>query len=180
VQKGSSANYLLVAALERAGISYSDVQPIYLAPSDARAAFESDRVDAWSIWDPYLAASQATLKVRVLADYANLLHPNSFYEASRRFASTSPQVVGLVLEELARAGAWAVANPRAVAELLAAQLGLPADVVETWQQRTSYGVQPVDATVVATQQQVADTFLQQKLIPKRIDVASAVWHWQRG
>ena len=180
VQKGSSANYLLVAALERAGVSYDDVQPIYLPPSDARAAFESDRVDAWSIWDPYLAATQATMKVRVLADYANLLHPNSFYEASRRFATSAPQIVGLVLEELARAGAWAVANPRAVAELLAPQLGLPAGVVETWQRRTSYGVQPVDAAVVSTQQKVADTFLQQKLIPRRIDVATAVWHWQRG
>lgn len=180
VQKGSSANYLLVAALESAGVSYGEIQPIYLPPADARAAFESDRVDAWSIWDPYLAASQAALPVRVLVDYSHLLQPNSFYEASRSLATGAPQVLGLVLDELSRAGAWAVANPRAVAELLAPQLGLPADVVEVWQRRTRYGVQPIDATVIATQQKVADTFVQHNLIPRHIDVASAVWHWQRG
>jgi sulfonate transport system substrate-binding protein len=52
VQKGSSANFLLVAALQKAGVAFTEIQPIYLAPADARAAFESDRVDAWSIWDP--------------------------------------------------------------------------------------------------------------------------------
>jgi sulfonate transport system substrate-binding protein len=180
VQKGSSANYLLVAALESAGVSYGEIQPIYLPPADARAAFESDRVDAWSIWDPYLAASQAALPLRVLVDYSRLPQPNSFYEASRSLATSAPQVLGQVLDELSRAGAWAAANPRAVAELLAPQLGLPADVVEVWQRRTRYGVQPIDAAVIATQQRVADTFLQHNLIPRRIDVATAVWHWQRG
>jgi sulfonate transport system substrate-binding protein len=176
VQKGSSANFLLVAALEKAGVAFADIQPIYLAPADARAAFESERVDAWSIWDPYLAAIQASLKVRVLADYTGLLHTNSFYESSRAFSTQSPQQLSLVLEELSRAGAWASANPAAVAEQLAPQLGLPKDVVEIWQRRTRYGVLPIDAT----QQKVADTFLEHKLIPKKIDVAAAVWRWPRG
>jgi sulfonate transport system substrate-binding protein len=180
VQKGSSANFLLVAALEKAGIAFTDIQPIYLAPADARAAFESDRVDAWSIWDPYLAAIQSSLKVRVVADYTGLLRTNSFYESSRSFSTRSPQQLSLVLEELSRAGAWAVANPAAVAEQLAPQLGLPKDVVETWQRRTRYGVLPIDAGIIATQQKVADTFFEHKLIPKKIDVAAAVWRWPRS
>ncbi len=180
VQKGSSANFLLLAALDKAGVSYTDIQPVYLPPADARAAFESERVDAWSIWDPYLAALQATLKVRVLADYSGLLRTNSFYESSRTFADKSPKILGLILDELARTGAWATAHPRDVAEKLAPEIGLSVDVVEVWQRRTSYGVQPVDASVIATQQKVADAFYEQKLIPKRIDVVRAVWGWQRG
>jgi sulfonate transport system substrate-binding protein len=180
VQKGSSANFLLVAALQKASVAFSDIEPIYLPPADARAAFESDRVDAWTIWDPYLAAIQSSLKVRVLADYTGLLRTNSFYESSRAFSAKSPQQLSLVLEELARTGAWAVANPAAVAEQLAPQLGLPTKVVETWQRRTLYGVLPVEGAAIATQQKVADTFFDQKLIPKRIDVATAVWRWQRG
>jgi sulfonate transport system substrate-binding protein len=180
VQKGSSANFLLLAALSNANIAFTDIQPIYLAPADARAAFESANVDAWAIWDPYLAAVQSTLKVRVVADYTGLLHTNSFYESSRTFAARAPDTIALVLEELSRTGAWASANPAAVAEQLAPELGLPAAVVETWQRRTRYGVQPVDSTVVATQQKVADAFFEHKLIPKQIDVSSAVWQWVRG
>jgi sulfonate transport system substrate-binding protein len=180
VQKGSSANFLLVAALEKAGVAFADIQPVYLPPADARAAFESDRVDAWSIWDPYLSAVQASSKVRVLADYTNLLHTNSFYESSRAFAARAPKQLGQVLDELSKTGAWATAHPHAVAELLAPQLGLSVDVVEVWQRRTSYGVRPVDATVIATQQKVADAFFDNKLIPRKIDVNAAVWRWQQG
>jgi len=180
VQKGSSANYLLVAALEKAGVAFADIQPIYLPPADARAAFESDRVDAWSIWDPYLAAVQASQQVRVVADYTGLLVANSFYEASRKLATDRPKDLALVLDELARTGAWAAANPRAVAEVLAPQVALPVEVVEAWQRRTRYGVRPVDAGIIATQQKVADTFFEHKLIPKKVDVASAVWRWERG
>lgn len=180
VQKGSSANFLLVAALENAGIAYGDIEPIYLPPADARAAFESDRVDAWSIWDPYLAAVQSALGARVVADYTGLLRTNSFYEASRRLTTEQPQLLARVLDEIATLGAWATAHPREVAEQLAPVVGLPVEVVETWQRRTRYGVQALDDKLVATQQTVADTFLKHKLIPKAIDVSSAVWRWPRG
>ncbi len=179
VQKGSSANFLLLAALEHAGVSFSDIVPIYLPPADARAAFESDRVDAWTIWDPYLAAVQNALQVRVIADYTNLPQTNSFYESSRQFAQQRPADVGLILTELSRTGAWAVEHPHEVAELLAPQVGLSVPVVETWQRRARYGVQPVDAAVIATQQKVADTFFAHQLIPRKIEVAGAVWRWQR-
>ena len=33
----------------------------------------------------------------------------------------------------------------------------------------------IDAVVVASQQRVADAFFQQHLIPKKIDIANAVW-----
>jgi sulfonate transport system substrate-binding protein len=55
--KGSNVHYLLVKALENAGLKYSDVQPVFLAPADARAAFERGSVDAWAIWDPFQAAA---------------------------------------------------------------------------------------------------------------------------
>ena len=180
VQKGSSSNFLLVAALQHAGVPFADITPVYLPPADARAAFESDRVDAWTIWDPYLAAVQAPGQLRVVSDYTELLHPNAFYESSRTFADKAPATIGWVLDELARTGAWATANPAAVAEALAPQLGLPKDVVETWQRRTSYGVTPLDDKLVATQQKIADAFFENQLIPKRIIVAKAVWTWQRG
>ncbi len=87
MQKGSSAHFLLLAATEKAGLSFSDIQPIYLQPADARAPFESNRVDAWTLWDPYLAAAENSLNVRVIADCTNLTQTNAF--TSRRVTSRS-------------------------------------------------------------------------------------------
>lgn len=179
VQKGSSANFLLVAALNKAGLTLKDIQPVYLAPADARAAFANGSVDAWAIWDPYLAAIQQGQSVRVLADYKGLLQPNNFYEGSRRFADAHPQVIHLLLAELAKAGAWANTHKPEVSRILAEQIGLPEPVIATWQARTRYGVTPLTPEIIATQQKVADVFYDQGLIPRKVDVSQAVWHAPR-
>jgi ABC-type amino acid transport substrate-binding protein len=41
LQKGSSANYLLLEALKKAGVRYDEIRPVYLPPADARAAFKA-------------------------------------------------------------------------------------------------------------------------------------------
>ena len=58
LNKGSNVHYLLVRALESAGIAYDQVNTVFLSPSDARAAFEGGSVDAWAVWDPYLAGKR--------------------------------------------------------------------------------------------------------------------------
>src|SRR5690606_30844430 len=64
LNKGSNVHYLLVKALEDAGLKYTDVQAVFLPPADARAAFERGSVDAWVIWDPYQAAAEKQLQAR--------------------------------------------------------------------------------------------------------------------
>lgn len=176
-QKGSGSHYLLAAALQKAGLNMADIQPIYLAPADARAAFVSGGIDAWVVWDPYFAAAQQAYQVRVLTDYTGLPQANGFYLASRRFATQSPQVLGALLEQVAATGAWANGHPQEVAALLAPQMGLPVEIVATWQRRTSYGAVPVSPAIAASQQRVADLFYQQKLIPAKVNVAGSVWRW---
>jgi sulfonate transport system substrate-binding protein len=175
LQRGSSAHYLLLEALEQANLGFADIRPVYLQPAFARAAFETDRVDAWAIWDPYLAGAQAEMDLRVLADYTHLPETFGYYEAGRAFANRAPQLLAQLLELLAAAGAWATAHPSEVAGLLAPQVGLPLDVVETWQRRVRYGVRPIDARIIGRQQQIADTFFSNHLVPKRVEIAGAVW-----
>jgi hypothetical protein len=52
LNRGSNVHYLLLKLLEKAGLAYSDIQPVFLPPADARAAFERGAVDAWLVWDP--------------------------------------------------------------------------------------------------------------------------------
>ena len=49
LNKGSNVHYLLVKQLEKNGLKFGDIQPVYLAPADGRAAFEGKNVDAWVI-----------------------------------------------------------------------------------------------------------------------------------
>ncbi len=174
LNKGSNVHYLLVKALEKAGIKYSDVQVVYLAPADARAAFERGAVDAWVIWDPFLAAAEKQLGARQLADGKGLVANHQFYLASRSYADKHPQVIQAAIEELAKLDRWAENNARAVAELLAPQIGLAPDITEIAASRFAYGIVPITSQVATEQQKIADVFHQLKLIPKAIRIADAL------
>lgn len=177
-QKGSGSHFLLASALNQAGLKIADIVPVYLSPSDARAAFVSGSIDAWVVWDPYFASAQKAYQVRVLADYTGLPLANGFYLASRRFVQQSPQLVGALLEQVSASGQWAYAHPQQTAASLAQLTGLPADIVATWLARSRFGATPVTPAIVANQQRVANLFYEQKLIPKQVDIASRVWAWQ--
>jgi sulfonate transport system substrate-binding protein len=73
LNKGSNVHYLLVKALEKAGVKYADVELIFLPPAEGRAAFEKGAVDAWVIWEPYRAAAEIALGARTLANGSGLV-----------------------------------------------------------------------------------------------------------
>ena len=72
LNKGANVHYFLVKALEKAGLRYTDVQTAFLPPPEARAAFESGRVDAWAIWDPFLTAAELGTGAKVLTSAKDL------------------------------------------------------------------------------------------------------------
>jgi sulfonate transport system substrate-binding protein len=176
LQKGSSAHYLLVRAVEKAGLRWSDIQPVYLAPADGRAAFERGSVDAWAIWDPFYAAAELSLSPRVLATGKELSGNNSFYLASRSFATQQPRALGVLLDELTRADQLVQADRRAAIRLVSDFSGLDAGVVSTFlARRPPSPTAPLTAAITADQQRVADAFFELGLIPRRVQVADIVW-----
>ena len=174
LNKGSNVHYLLLKALEKAGVAYADIQPVFLPPADARAAFERGSVDAWAIWDPFLAAAEKQIGARVLADGKGLVANYQFYLASRTYAEKNPEILRIVLDEVAKVDDWGRSNPDEVATILSAQTGLSKDVVALAASRYAYGVKPVSVDVIAAQQKVADAFSNLKLIPKPIVVKDAL------
>ena len=174
LNKGSNVHYLLLKALEKAGVAYADIQPVFLPPADARAAFERGSVDAWAIWDPFLAAAEKQLGARVLSDGKGLVANYQFYLASRTYAEKNPEILRIVLDEVAKVDDWGRNNPDEVATILSAQTGLGKDVVALAASRYAYGVKPVSVDVIASQQRVADAFSSLKLIPKPIVVKDAL------
>lgn len=174
LNKGSNVHYLLVKALEKAGVAYSDIQTVYLPPADARAAFERGSVDAWVIWDPFLAAAEKQLGARVLVDGKGLVSNHQFYLASRPYAEKNPEIVKIIIDELAKADDWGAKNLKEVTAILAPQLGLEPPVVELAASRFAYGIKPISEAVLAEQQKIADVFTNLKLIPKKLNIKDAV------
>ncbi|HEY9104194.1 sulfonate ABC transporter substrate-binding protein [Chitinimonas sp.] len=175
LNKGSNVHYLLVKALEKAGLQYGDIQTVFLPPADARAAFERGAVDAWVIWDPFLAAAEKQLGARVLADGRGIVANHQFFLAARPYAAKRPDVVKAVLDELDKTDAWSKQNSKEASAVLAKQIGLDQDIVELATSRYSFGVSAITEQIAAEQQKIADVFHTLKLIPKPISIKSALW-----
>ncbi len=175
LNKGSNVHYLLVRALEEAGLKYSDIQTVYLPPSDARAAFERGSVDAWVIWDPYQAAAEKQLQARTLRDGQGIVDNLQFYLATRPYATQHPEVITALVEEVRAVGEWSKAHPEEVTAQVAPLLGVPADITLTSVKRQGYGAQFLDPQTVAAQQKIADSFHQLKLIPKPLRIQDVIW-----
>jgi len=167
--KAAGVHYLLIAALEKAGLSFKDIEPAYLAPADGRAAFERGAIDAWVVWDPFLAAVQKQSQVRVLADGSGLASYQRYYLAGTPYAQARPDVLRVFFDELRKAGQWVKQSPQDAAALLAPVWGLDAAVIELANSRRSYEVRAVVAPALSEQQRIADAFFAEKLLPRRVN-----------
>lgn len=176
VGKGSNANFLLVKLIENAGLKFSDVEVAYLPPADARAAFESGRVDAWAIWDPFLAAAEKQLNARVVADGKGAVANHQFYLAARAYAEKHPEIVHILLDEIDKIDQWGRQNPKEVAKFIAPLIGIDLPIIDVAAHRLTYGVKPVTTEVIAAQQKIADKFYELKLVPKHVKVSDATWN----
>lgn len=174
LNKGSNVHYLLVKSLEQAGLKYSDIQPVFLPPADARAAFEKGAVDAWAIWDPFLAAVEKQSDARILADGRGVVNNYAYYLAERGYTEKYPQVIQALFDDTVAQGQWLKANIKQAAAIIAPQQGLANEVVELSLTRYQFGVKPLTVAVAAEQQKIADVFHQLGLIPKPIRILDAL------
>lgn len=174
LQKGSSAHFLAVRAVQKAGLVWTDIQPVYLPPAEARAAFERGSVDAWAVWDPYYAAAEISGELRALATSRGLSSNNTFYLASRAL-SRDTALLRTVFQALTDTDARVQADRREAVQRYADFAGLPnATVQRMVERRGAAPVGPLTPELVKEQQQVADTFAELGLIPRPIQVADVV------
>ncbi|QKZ07378.1 aliphatic sulfonate ABC transporter substrate-binding protein [Pseudomonas eucalypticola] len=178
VTKAAGTHYLLIAALNKAGLKFSDIQPAYLTPADGRAAFENGKVDAWVTWEPFLTSVQRQLPTRTLADGTGLAQYKRYYLTGTAYAKAHPEVLKLVFAELQKAGEWTKAHPDQAAAILGPLWGnLDSATVEAANLHRTYQVQAVQPDQLGEQQKIADAFFAAGLLPKAVDTRGVgIWH----
>jgi sulfonate transport system substrate-binding protein len=172
VAKGSSGHYLLLAALQQAGLTLREVNIAYVSPVDAQNAFASGKLDGWAVWYPFVG--QATSRgARVLLDGSAWPETGLNFTVASLKALDDPQraaSLGDLLARLARAQAWATANPQAWAEVFAQTTRLPVALVQEMLAKQALRYVPIEPSVIASQQHLADLFASEHLIPRPLQV----------
>jgi aliphatic sulfonates family ABC transporter substrate-binding protein len=174
LKPGSNVHYLLIRALEEAGVDYHDVRLTFAVPEKAKQSFEAGQVDAWVIWDPLLSSVQHTARARVLRDGRGLTLNAAYYLANREFAASSPELVDELLLHAVKAIEWAKQHTELVAELVSAQLNISSRAIASWLKRHP-ATGAVTPELVASQQRIADTLYRLQLLPQPLEVASKDW-----
>jgi len=173
--KGSSAHNIIVQTLEKAGLTYADITPVYLTPPDAGPAFANGSIDAWSIWDPYFAIGETKQNGRILVNASEITKTNSFYIANRDFSKNHGPILQQIIDVTSATAKWAESHRDEVAKSLSAVTGIALDIQTVAANRSSFAVGPITDDIIATQQGVADRFFKLGLIPKPVVVRDAVW-----
>lgn len=184
--QGSSAHYVLIRALEKVGLEFSDIEPVYLTQPEALPKFRRGEVDAWVVWVPYTPTqTRSDYPGRSIADLESIfgdkasIEVPTLYYAIPELVRDYPDVLKVILEEVNEAGAWAKRQELEAAQRLAEHHEIDPAIVESLQQRSiERAIIPIDDPTLTALQHQAHIFRDLRLIPERINVKDGTYSLQ--
>lgn len=167
VLQGTSSHYCLLKVLKAQQLSESDFELMYMPAAEAKAAFETGRVDAWAVWAPFVEQQQKSGWGR-LVDGADATI-NSVMTVAAPFLDKFPNVGEDLLEAIQRAKDWIVANPAEAQKIAAQELSLDPEVVRLAWPKHDWSAR-IDEPVLVDLQEKADFLAAADKTRRRIDV----------
>ncbi|GAA4043483.1 ABC transporter substrate-binding protein [Nonomuraea soli] len=168
---GSWQTTLLLFALDDAGLSWKDIEPVDAGVNAAQLLIDGE-VDAWVGSYPSLGGIEE--QTRTLVETDGLFSHRSLWFTRRDFAEKHFEELSAIVAALKESDSWITGNYREAAELFAADDG---GDVERWEhalRHRPFGLEPVTDEFVAEQQRAADLFHAAGLIDRKVVVADAV------
>ncbi|WP_395107907.1 ABC transporter substrate-binding protein [Actinomadura sp. SCN-SB] len=169
---GSWQTTLVLFALDRAGLSWSDIEPVD-AYGDAARLFLDREVDAWVGSYPSLSRVEREASIRELVATEGLFSHRSLWFTRRDFAQDHWDELAAIVAALQESDLWIREHPREAAALFAADGGGDLDDWENALRKRPFGLHPVSEEFLAEQQRAADLFHANGLIENKITVAAA-------
>lgn len=173
--RGSISQYLLIRALEDAGVKESEVNIGFVMPTDALSAFHGGKIDAWATFGIYQAFGEEN-GARLLLSGEGINTGLTFITASDHALAdkVKRQALNDVLQRLAKAFEWARANPQQYAQVFSSANNVPLPVSQRLQSWGVESLQPVETSDVTALQGVDDLFVAKKIFPKPVQVSGLV------
>ena len=177
---GSWQTTLVLLALEKAGLTWRDIEPVDTY-GNAAELFLAGEVDAWVGSYPHLTAVEEQVAVRGLIPTEELFTHRSLWFTSRSFATSRREELAAIVDALQESDRWIQDNYAEAAALFVGTGGgdgsAAGDNQAAWEHalRTRpWGQLPVTDDFVAEQQHAADLFRASGLTDRDIRVADAV------
>lgn len=171
--KGTDPFLFLLQSLQKAGLDKNAVEIVHLQHPDGRVALERGDVQAWAGLDPLMAASELQAGSRLL--YRNRdFNSYSVLSVTEKFAKEQPELIKQVIAAYEQARQWAIANPDALAQLLADEAKLPLEVAKLQLSRTDFSNSQPGAEHIKALKAAAPILLDEQLVRPGTDVAQVV------
>lgn len=162
--RGSIGHQLVLAALESRGWTSSDIQLVFLAPSDAKVAYTQGSVDAWSTWEPYVSQEEVLFKSRRIITGEGLTPGLSFQVATPTAIQEKREALADFVRRLTVARAWSQEHVEGYADTWGKLMNIPSAVASNWLARAKIRIAPIDDDVVADEQRTIDLYVRTGLI----------------
>lgn len=175
-QKGTAAQYLIIQALKKAGLSTNDVKLVNMDQSSASVAFAKGSVDAWVTWDPYTATEQVNQGAKLLTNGTGLAKNRDFLISTQNYAKTHTALSKLLTTYINDDMTWANNHHTQLIAMLSKTLKLSDAVIQKMVERRTYAMALVkaDSSIVDEENQIANTFYQEGVVTEKVDMKTTL------
>ncbi|MCT2893989.1 aliphatic sulfonate ABC transporter substrate-binding protein [Lacticaseibacillus paracasei] len=175
-QKGTAAQYLIIQALKKAGLSTNDVKLVNMDQSSASVAFAKGSVDAWVTWDLYTATAQVNQGAKLLTNGTGLAKNRDFLISTQNYAKTHTALSKLLTTYINDDMTWANNHHTQLIAMLSKTLKLSDAVIQKMVERRTYAMALVkaDSSIVDEENQIANTFYQEGVVTEKVDMKTTL------
>lgn len=171
--KGTSSQYMLLAALKKAGMSADDITWVNMDQSSASVAFSKGKVDAWSTWDPYTSQAQLTQNAKLVTNGVGITNNRDYILTTQSYAKKNTEISKYLIKYLQEDMEWANNNHSELITMMSKSLKVSKSVVKKMVERRTYGISTMNSTYVKEEQKIADLFYEEGLIENKVTVSDS-------
>lgn len=174
VPQGSSAHGLALLALKSVGLTPKDVELVYLSPAAGATAFNTGKVDAWSIWDPQSAIAVGQGARVIAKGVPPIDQSNNYYVATDNSLKDPVRRAALadVLTRVARIFNWAQQNPDEYAKAIVKETGVPQKDARATVDSFPFKITQFLPEDIKAEQALSDAFFEAGEIKKQVELTT--------
>ncbi|KOR87842.1 ABC transporter substrate-binding protein [Paenibacillus solani] len=173
VNRGGTGEYLLYKALEKGGLDASEVDIVYLPPTEAGPAFESGQVDAWATWGSFTANAIIDFGAELVISANDVESGNdTVFIVRNGFLKEHPELVYEVFEGLNEESVLLSKDLDHTVQLIQDIQGVPEPIAREQLESSFFPLDPINETVRQRWQEIADFMFEKGIIPNEVDVLS--------